>query len=118
QTVVVVTGTNFSGTTAVRFNGVGAPGFALTSPTQLSVLVPAGATTGPLSVTAAGGTGTSATPFSVLPAATGLSPTRNAHNVPRTTNLTLAFAQPVGSAAADVRVFGNMLRGRRTLPKT
>ena len=115
QRLVVVTGTDFRNASAVRFNGVLAPGFAVNSNLQLSVLVPGGATTGPLSITTPGGTGTSATPFVVAGVATGLTPTRNAQNVSRTANLTMTFAQSIGSAAADVRVFGNRLRGQRAV---
>ena len=65
-TGVVVTGTYFTGATAVAFNGTAAPGYVVNSATQLTVNVPAGATTGPLTVTSASGTGTSATAFTVL----------------------------------------------------
>ncbi len=64
---VTLTGTNLTGATAVRFNGVSAPVFTVVSATQLTVTVPAGATTGVLSVTTPGGTATSATTFTVVP---------------------------------------------------
>ena len=41
-TSVVLTGSNFTGATAVTFNGVAAPGFVVNSSTQLTVSVPAG----------------------------------------------------------------------------
>ncbi len=62
---VVIAGTSFTGATFVRFNGVPAV-FAVNSPTEISTAVPAGATTGPVSVTTPGGTATSATAFTVL----------------------------------------------------
>jgi len=52
--------------TAVRFNGVLAD-FHVDSPTQITATVPAGATSGPVSVQAPGGTGQSDEPFTVLP---------------------------------------------------
>ena len=67
-TVVTITGTNFTGVTAVTFNGVSAPGYTVNSATSITVTVPAGASTGPIAVTAAGGTGTSTTNFLVPPA--------------------------------------------------
>jgi hypothetical protein len=66
---VTVTGTDFTGATQVTFNGVSAPTFTVVSATTLTAKVPAGATSGPIAVTTATGTGTSATSFSVtLPA--------------------------------------------------
>jgi len=64
-TNVTITGSNFGGTTQVTFNGLAAP-FVLLSGTNLTVTVPPGATTGPITVTTAGGTGTSANSFSVM----------------------------------------------------
>lgn len=62
---VVITGTNFTGTTAVKFNGTPVATFTIDSPTQITATVPAGAGTGPISVTNAGATATSATDFVV-----------------------------------------------------
>ncbi|WP_035560612.1 IPT/TIG domain-containing protein [Hymenobacter sp. IS2118] len=74
-TSVVLTGTEFTGATAVRFNGVLAPGFVVNSDTKITVNVPAGAGTGLISVTAPFGTATSTTSFSVpLPTLTAVSP--------------------------------------------
>ncbi len=62
---VVINGANFTGTTAVRFNGVAAS-FAVTANTQLHTTVPAGATTGPLVIQNASGSATSTVPFTVI----------------------------------------------------
>jgi subtilisin-like proprotein convertase family protein len=65
-TSVTITGTNFTGATAVSFNNVNAPGFTVgAGGTSITVAVPNGATTGPISVTTPAGTGTSATNFTV-----------------------------------------------------
>jgi hypothetical protein len=62
-TSIVITGTNFTGATAVSFNGTPAPGFVVNSATQITVSVPAGALSGPISVTTPNGTGVSASGF-------------------------------------------------------
>ena len=66
-TVVTVLGSNFTGATQVAFNGTAAITYTVNSATQLTVTVPAGATTGPIRVTAPSGTGTSALAFTVAP---------------------------------------------------
>jgi hypothetical protein len=68
-TTVTLTGSGFTGATAVAFNGVSAQ-FSVTSPTQISATVPASAATGPISVTTPGGTATSSTSFVVTVGAT------------------------------------------------
>jgi hypothetical protein len=62
--IVTISGLNFTGTTAVRFNG-SAASFTVTSSTSIQATVPAGATSGPISVTSPAGTGSSPTPFIV-----------------------------------------------------
>lgn len=67
-TTVTITGTNFDPVAAnntVAFNGVTAVTPSAASITSLTVTVPVGATTGPLSVTTLAGTGTSSTNFTV-----------------------------------------------------
>lgn len=59
---VVITGTNFTGATAVAFNGVAAS-FTVNSATQITATVPAGAAPGPISVTTADGPAMSTTNF-------------------------------------------------------
>jgi IPT/TIG domain len=64
-TSVTITGTNFSGANSVKFGGVAATTRHVDSATQITATVPAGAVTGPISVTTAAGTGTSSTSFTV-----------------------------------------------------
>jgi YD repeat-containing protein len=77
-TSVTISGTGFGGTVgenAVRFDSVLAA-VATASPTELVVTVPTGAATGPITVTASGGTATSPTVFLVpVPSITSLAPT-------------------------------------------
>ena len=61
---ITVDGTNFINPSAVRFNGVSAT-FTVNSTTQIVATVPAGATTGPITVTTPSGTATSASNFVV-----------------------------------------------------
>lgn len=63
---VTITGTHFAGTTAVSFGGQSAT-FTLSSDTKIVATVPAGAASGFIGVTNPAGTGSSATPFLVLP---------------------------------------------------
>ena len=66
-TSVVITGVGFTGANAVRFNGTMAT-FKVNTPTQITAVVPAGATTGPISVKKPGShTATSSTNFTVIP---------------------------------------------------
>ncbi|WP_230688401.1 IPT/TIG domain-containing protein [Hymenobacter jeongseonensis] len=101
---VTITGTNFTGTTAVRFNGALASGFVVDSDTQITVPVPAGATSGPIAVTNGIGTGTSATSFAVLaPAISSFTPTSGGQGVSVTitgTNFTGTTAVAFNGALA------------------
>src|SRR5438270_1244009 len=64
---VVITGTDFTAVSAVKFNGTSAT-FSGNSSSQLTATVPVSATTGAIAVITGGGTGTSAATFTVLTA--------------------------------------------------
>jgi hypothetical protein len=63
--VVTITGTGFTGATAVSFNNVAATSFTVNSATQITATVPTGATTGKIRVTVGGGTVASTADFVV-----------------------------------------------------
>jgi hypothetical protein len=67
-TAITITGTGYIGTSAVTFNGRPAS-FDVTSDTEIVATVRKRTTTGPVSVTTPGGTGTSPTDFTVTPPA-------------------------------------------------
>ena len=64
-TRVTLTGTQFLGASAVKFNRVAAARFEVVSGTRIEAVVPLEATSGPISVVAPGGTAVSAESFAV-----------------------------------------------------
>jgi hypothetical protein len=114
---VVLTGTNLASTTAVAFNGISA-NFTINSATQLTAIVPTTATTGPVSITAAGSTVVSTQVFTVSNVFTVQSflPTRNQLQVPRSAALAVSFDAPVSTLATSLgalRVFSAQHGGRK-----
>jgi Phosphoesterase family len=75
RATVMITGTGFTYTTVLGFNGTGQASFTVSGDTQITTTVPAGATSGTLTVTTPGGTATSPSSFTVQPAIGGFSPT-------------------------------------------
>jgi len=71
DTSVTITGTNFTGATAVKFGGTDASGFTVDTPTQITATVGSG-TTGTVSVTTSYGTATSTNSFTYLPPGSSL----------------------------------------------
>jgi hypothetical protein len=77
-TSVDIQGTDFTGVTSVSFNGTSDPSFVVNSSTGITAHVPAGATSGPITMTSPDGTATSSGSFTVTlppPTITGFSPT-------------------------------------------
>ena len=118
-TSVTLTGTHFTGATAVRF-GAGSgttAAFTVNSATSITVAVPPGALTGPVSVTGPGGTGTSAATFTVnVMAVSALAPVANLRNAARTANAVVTFDRNVTNVAATqqaLRAFSGQRAGLR-----
>jgi hypothetical protein len=62
---VTVTGSNLGDVSGVAINGTAVQSFTVNSATQLSAIVPPGATSGPITVSSPGGPASSATSFNV-----------------------------------------------------
>ncbi len=98
STAVTILGASFAaGIPAVRFNGVPATLQAGYSDTQLTTVVPSGATTGPISVTTTNGTGTSTALFYLPPVVSGFSPTASAAG----TWITISGTNFIGTSAVS-----------------
>jgi IPT/TIG domain len=105
-TSVTITDTTFTGATAVSFNGVAAT-FTEGPPGTITTTVPAGATTGPITVTTLGGPLTTTTRFTVTPAITSFAPASGAGGTGVTitgTTFTGATAVSFNGAAATFTV--------------
>ncbi|GGF03992.1 FG-GAP-like repeat-containing protein [Hymenobacter cavernae] len=114
---VVITGTNFLNTTSITFNGVAATSFVVNSTTQISVTVPAGATSGPVVVTTNVGV-SNGFQFTVGPllSIVTFNPARNATAAPRTTPVALTFNRELSTGAATLgalKVFGTQSGGKK-----
>lgn len=102
---VTITGTNFTGATAVSFGGVAAASYMVVSATQITAVVAAGGATGNITVTTPGGTVMSAGTFTFIPAPTITSFTPTSTSFGQTvtitgTNFTGATAVSFGGTAA------------------
>ena len=102
-TSVTINGTNFIEPSAVRFNGVAAT-FTVNSTTQIVANVPSGATSGPITITTAGGTATSSASFTLptTPAMTQLSATN--YTVAENANFLTVVVNRSGDASAPATV--------------
>jgi cytochrome c peroxidase len=93
---VTITGTNFTGATAVSFNGHPAT-FTVSNSGTVTTTVPAGATTGPITVTTLDGTATSAS-FTVTstPFVLGATPSSQTVSAGASTSYTVNISRSAG----------------------
>jgi len=96
--VVTITGANFVGVSAVKFNGVASNSITTVSPTSLKATVPAGATTGPISVTTPTGMSSSSSAFVITPAAPAITSFTPA-SAPVGTSITIAGSNLIGTTS-------------------
>jgi hypothetical protein len=94
-TSVTITGDNFTGATAVTFNGTSAS-FSVQTDLTITATVPAGATTGPIAVTTPGGTAAGAVDFTVTAAGSPV---------------LVAFTPTSGHAGTTVQITGASFTG-------
>ena len=101
--LVTIGGTSLLGTTAVTFTGPVTVTPTAVTATSLKALVPAGAQTGPISVTNSAGTGASTTSFKLLPRIAGFTPAEGQAGdavVVTGSNLTVGANHPIVKVGA------------------
>jgi len=105
-TTVTITGSGFTGANDVQFNGtsVGTGNFAVNSDTQITATVPAGATTGPISVTTPGGTATSSDSFTVTASGGAISEVQKRHASANDVSISATLPSPPTSGNLLVAV--------------
>jgi cytochrome c peroxidase len=98
-TGVTITGTNFTGATAVSFNGHPAT-FTVSNSGTVTTTVPAGATNGPITVTTLDGTATSAASFTITssPFSLGATPSSQTVSAGASTSYTVTISRNPGFA--------------------
>jgi hypothetical protein len=111
---VTILGNNFRTTNRVQFNGRNATSFTVISPTQLTAVVPTGATTGRISIVNQWGSITSAASFTVVaaPTITSFTPAAGVRGVTQVTVTGTNFAFVV--LPSDVV----LVQGATTIPVT
>jgi cytochrome c peroxidase len=117
-TSVTITGTPFTGATAVSFNGVAAT-FTLSPSEAIIATVPAGATTGPITVTTPNGPVKTTTRFTITPAITSFAPSSGGFGTGVTingTNFTGATAVSFNGLAATSFTVNNSGTVTTTVP--
>ena len=117
-TSVVITGTNLCDATQVQFDTTTAPSFTVNSDSQITAVVPTGATTGLVHVTV-GATADSPSNFTVLPAITSFAPTSGPIGtsvVITGTNLTGATSVTFNATAATTFTVDSATQITATVP--
>lgn len=117
-TSVLITGSNFSGATAVAFNGKAASSFLVNSATQITAVVAGGTTSGIITVTTAGGTAASTGSFTVTSSSATLDLTIDGLYI---TQATQEYPNPqvplVQNRSAWVRVFAKANQTNSVAPQ-
>ncbi|MBO2012244.1 IPT/TIG domain-containing protein [Hymenobacter negativus] len=118
-TTVTITGTNFTGATAVNIGSFAVPNYTVVSVTSITLVLPTGtgSVNGFLTVVTPGGTATSATPFSLVSAvvASQAMPGLTVFPNPATDRVTVALPQPGAATVALRDLAGRMVLAPATL---
>lgn len=100
-TTVTVTGSSFTGATALTLNGAAVPSFTVVDAATITFVVPAGAASGLVGVATPSGQGTSATAFTVVVPAPAPAPAPTI----------ASFTPTMGTAGTTVTITGTNLTG-------
>jgi len=103
---ITIKGTNLAGATLVNFNGVASTSISSVTSTSLIATVPVGATTGTISVTTPGGTGSSTSAFTITApvlSAFTISPATIAPGASAVATVTLTSAAPSGGLIVSIK---------------
>ena len=109
-TSVTIAGSGFAGATAIAFGGIEATDVSVGSDSTITATIAAGTPTGPVSVTAPGGTTASSALFYLPPTVTGFSPSNAAEHATVTvtgTNLIGATQVQLGGVGVPFSVASN-----------
>jgi hypothetical protein len=112
-TSVTITGTNFTGATAVSFNNVAAATFIVNSATQLTATVPPSASTGVIRITAPGGTAVSSANYTVTSSAPTITNV-DILSAPANATITITGTNLTGAQVAVVPVALSVLSNNGT----
>ncbi|NML65890.1 T9SS type A sorting domain-containing protein [Hymenobacter sp. RP-2-7] len=118
-TTVTITGTNFTGATAVSIGGQAISGYTVVSATSITLVVPASvAASGPLTVVTPGGTATSTTSFSLALAAAASQalPGLALYPNPATDYVQVSLPQPGAATVALRDLTGRQVLAPQALP--
>ncbi|MBC7879875.1 MAG: hypothetical protein H7Y37_00935 [Anaerolineae bacterium] len=101
-TTVNISGSGFTAATAVQFNGTAALSYVVNSDASITAIIPVGATSGPISVVAPGGTATSGTNFTFVftpaPTISSFAPT----NAPMGTSVVITGTNFTGATSVTI----------------
>ncbi len=111
-TSIVITGTNFTGASAVTINGINAT-YTVNSATQITTTVPNGASTGLVQVTTSGGTATSNTNLTVTSVNLSVNPSTRTITAGASTTYTISLNRSnfAGSVSLAITGLGNGATG-------
>jgi hypothetical protein len=119
-TAITITGTNFTGATAVHIGSFAVPNYTVVSATSITLVLPSGtgSVSGSLTVTTPGGTATSTATFNLVSAALASQalPGLTVFPNPATDRITLTLPQPGAATVALRDLTGRLVLAPAALP--